>query len=485
MKIQQVVLASIMGLAMAGASAASAQVGEDVLFSACPSLRTLEALGDVPEGATFPCLAIGTFSSDTTATDRAAVVARTGAINRFDLSIVDGTALLVPNARALWALVGDPDLIELYPDRVVKIECHKKHPCKDDTSGGGQTVPAGVARIGAAPGGSLDTDGDGTNNFTGAGAHVAIVDTGLDYAHGDLSSNIGTEFFDYRGEGNDGSDDHGHGTHVAGIVAAVDNDQDVVGVAPGATVHAVKVLNSSGSGLDSWIVAGLQWVLYGAGTKDNPDPNHVLFDVVNMSLGAKLSQLDEDPTPATCNDSVYGPVFAELKIAGIVVVVSAGNDRNDDVANRAPAGCSDVITVAATTAEDGVLKSKMCGVRKDTATFYTTDGDGVEISAPGSTKEDWRRCAAGKNTGILSLALGGGTTEMSGTSMSVPHVTGVAALLMANGTAPANVTAAITDGAFGIGSTPLDHPVFGDVGDNDNIREGILCAPGALGLGTC
>ncbi len=472
MKIQRAIFAAIVGLAivglaMAGASAASAQVGENARFAACPALDTLETLGVVPDGTMFPCVAIGTFSSDTTASDRAAIVASTGAVTRFDLSIVNGTALLVPNARALWNLAGDPNLIELYPDRAVGIECHKdRHRCDDgggDTGGGGSdNVPSGVARIGA------DQVWD---SVTGAGVNVAIVDTGLDFNHGDLNpdancyvnSEIGTSC----------QDDNGHGTHVAGIVAALrGNDLDVVGVAPDATLHAVKVLDSSGWGLDSWVVAGLQWVL-----------DDGTIGVVNMSLGAKLSELDEDPKPATCDESVYGPVFSAMETAGIVVVVSAGNDRNDDVENRAPAGCSKVITVASTTAEDGSQRSS-CGVKRDTASAFTTDGDGVEISAPGSKKEDWRSCGSGKLTGILSLALGGGTTKMSGTSMSAPHVTGVAALVIQQGTA-VDIAAAIAGGAFGFGVTPIDHPVFGDVGDNDNIMEGILCAPGALGLGEC
>ncbi len=468
MKITQVYLASFVVLAMAGASTASAQVGENARFAACPALDTLETLGDVPEGSAFPCVAIGTFSSDTTASDRAAIVASTGAVSRFDLSIVNGTALLVPNARALWALVGDPNLIEFYPDRVVGIEhhCKGKHAGDDGCDGGGggggggggDTVPSGVARIGAD---------QVWGSVTGAGVNVAIVDTGVDFNHADLMPAANCYF--HPDAGASCQDDNGHGTHVAGIVAALrGNDLDVVGVAPGAMVHAVKVLDSSGSGLDSQVLAGLQWVL----------ENNI--DVVNMSLGAKLSQLDESPTPATCDDSVYYSVFSALNTAGIVVVVSAGNDRNDDVADRAPAGCSNVITVASTTAEDGAQRSS-CGVKRDTASAFTTDGNGVEISAPGSKKEDWRSCGSGKLTGILSLALGGGTVRMSGTSMSVPHVTGVAALVIEQGTA-ADITAAIMGGAFGNGSTPIIHPVFGGF---DGEYEGILCAPGALGIGSC
>ena len=107
-----------------------------------------------------------------------------------------------------------------------------------------QTVPSGVQRIGAA---GLAYDG--------AGVGVAIVDSGIDFAHADLvvASQCFTAFTGCQ-------DDAGHGTHVAGIVAAQDNNIDVLGVAPGVTLYAVKVLNSQGSGTDAEVIAGLNWV---------------------------------------------------------------------------------------------------------------------------------------------------------------------------------------------------------------------------------
>src|SRR6056297_1388733 len=139
-----------------------------------------------------------------------------------------------------------------------------------------QTVPTGIDRIFAT--GNANLDIDGTDDYRVA-AEVAVIDTGVDLEHPDLNVVPG---IDCTG-GNwrrvsceaGGDDDHYHGTHVAGTVAALDNGIGVVGVAPGARIHAVKVLDSRGSGYTSWIVAGIDWVAANAGT----------IDVANMSLG--------------------------------------------------------------------------------------------------------------------------------------------------------------------------------------------------------
>jgi subtilisin len=448
------------GLAAPGTAAAQ---GPATPFAACPSLETLEAVGNVPAGTSFPCLGIATFSAGTNASERSSIVRRTGAVPRFDLDIVSGTAVLVPNARALRALASDPELVRLYPDRRVQAFApgggHHGGGGGGGGSPSGQIVPSGIARIGA------DTV---WSQSTGAGIRVAIVDTGLDFDQTDLNPAPGCFFPSASQVGiTSCQDDNGHGTHVAGIVAAMNNDQDVVGVAPDATPVAVKVLNQNGSGLDSEVVAGLQWVL------DQGD-----IDVVNMSLGANLNELD--PTPASCDDTVYGSVIPQLIGAGIVVVAAAGNDPQEVVAHMMPAGCTGVIAVASATAQDG---SNDCmfyrgALTRDTASYFTTDGEGITISAPGERSEDWKRGCTGKLNGIVSLNLGGGTTEKAGTSMAAPHVAGVAALLLEVSPllTPAQIACRITTGAQLVSQAPYDHPISG----SDGIREGILSAPGAL-----
>lgn len=110
-----------------------------------------------------------------------------------------------------------------------------------------QVVPSGVNRIGSAP---------GDVSQSGSGVGVAILDTGLDYGHGDIAPSL-VCFTGYASC----QDGNGHGTHVGGIVAALNNTIDVVGVAPDATLYAVKVLSDDGIGDDATVIAGLQWIV--------------------------------------------------------------------------------------------------------------------------------------------------------------------------------------------------------------------------------
>lgn len=458
-QFQGSILAAILAVGVAAPGTVAAQ-GAAAPFAACPSMDALDAFGDVPAGTSFPCLGIATFSTTTSTSVRSSIVRRTGAIPRFDLGIVSGSAVLVPNARALQALASDPELVWLYPDRRVRAFAPGGNRGGKNNGGStGQSLPSGVARVGA------DTV---WSESTGGGVRVAIVDTGVDFGHTDLD--LAPEcFFPPNSQAGITScqDDHGHGTHVAGIVAALNNQQDVVGVAPGAIPVAVKVLNQNGFGLDSEVVVGLQWVL----AQGN-------IDVVNMSLGANLNEFD--PKPASCDETIYGELIPQLDGAGVVVIAAAGNDPDEVVANMAPAGCTGVIAVASTTAEDGSNDRRFFrgALTRDTASYFTTDGAGITISAPGGRSESWSRGCNGKLNGILSLNLGGGTTEKSGTSMAAPHVAGVAALLLqVSPLTPAQVACRVTTGADRIGQAPYDHPISG----SDGIREGVLSAPGALG----
>jgi len=372
---------------------------------------------------------------------------------------LNGYAAFIPPGL-LRRVAADPQVEAIIPDRVVTIN---KKPSGGGGGGGttSQTIPEGVKRIGAAP---------GATGFTGAGIGVAIVDTGIDLGHADL----GTPFDAFSAFGGSAQDDHGHGTHVAGIVAALDNSQDVVGVAPGAQLYAVKVLDAQGSGSDSDIIAGLDWIAANANSVDPP------IRVANLSLG-RPGTLDDDPALHTA--------FANVVVSGVTVVVAAGNDCSTEVSQQVPATYPEVIAVASTTAKDGATAYKNIQAPADTASYFTTDGAfdsktgiGVTISAPGEDQENVLRGYRLSSVGILSLKLGGGTTRMAGTSMAAPHVTGVVALLeqKANGALSSEDVRDTLVGGAQNPKAPLDGITTCYTFDGD--REGVLSARGALAL---
>ncbi|MEH6625029.1 MAG: S8 family serine peptidase [Motiliproteus sp.] len=232
----------------------------------------------------------------------------------------------------------------------------------DDSDSGGQTVPYGITRVG------------GTQN--GSGLHAWVIDTGIDLDHADLNVGNGKNFV-LRGK-NSADDGDGHGTHVAGIIGALDNDLDVVGVAAGAILHPVRVLDNSGSGTIDGVVAGVDWVAANASSGD----------CANMSLGARGSF-------ASLEDAV-----ANAANTGIRFALAAGNS-SDDANNFSPAKVNgtNIYTVSAIDDND------------DFASFSNYGNPPVDFAAPGVS--------------VLSTKKGGGTTTKSGTSMAAPHVCGL------------------------------------------------------------
>lgn len=391
---------------------------------------------------------------------------------------VNGFSGIVPAGR-LNALTRDGRVIAVTPDREVAANPRGGNGGgKPDKPGGedppppppreSEVTPSGITRIGA-PAANLYA--------TGAGVGIAVVDTGCDFNHPDLR--LGNISFKATRKGRRittsegptvGQDDEGHGTHVAGITSAKVDDFDVVGVAPDATVYAVKVLNAQGSGSDTTVIAGLEWVAANALSVDPP------IRVVNMSLG-RPGSLNDNPT--------YRFAIQGLNALGITVVVAAGNDEGSEVSGQIPAAYSEVIAVASTSALTGTTDTPGLFVPADAASFFTTDGVGVAISAPGVKQENVAYPYVNA-IGILSTKLGGGTERLFGTSMASPHVAGVAALLyesLASQTfptpaTPALIRASIVGGASRVGTAPLDSPTTSYT--FDLVREGVLHAAAAL-----
>lgn len=240
-----------------------------------------------------------------------------------------------------------------------------------------QTVDWGIGAIGADV--SSAVSGNGTGTVTGV--QIYILDTGIDLDHPDLNVDSAAS----RNYTNDASPDdgHGHGTHCAGIAAAMDNTSFSVGAAPGAQLIAVKVLSNTGSGYNSWVMAGLDYVA------SRKAANSTMPMVASLSLSGP-PDLSLDRT------------IANTVNAGIVVCVAAGNS-NADASTASPARAPSAITVGAY-GSNNVLAS------------FSNYGRLVDINAPG--------------VAIFSTYKNGGTATLSGTSMACPYVAGCAALYL-------------------------------------------------------
>lgn len=293
------------------------------------------------------------------------LLARTGGIKIKDLPLIHGKAVLLSDKAAERVLRNHSEISRIEDDVVVealgrvKAEgVSKPQPV--------EVLPWGIDRIDAElvwPGGD-----------TGNGVKVGIIDTGIDIKHPDLIDNIkgGVSTVWYTTSFND---DNGHGTHVSGIVAAVDNTIGVVGAAPKTWLYGIKVLDRTGSGYLSDVIEGIQWAIVNG------------MQVVNMSLGT------------SADIQSFHDAVAAAKNAGIVVVAAAGNSGG---AVNFPAAYPEAIAVSATD-QNNVIAS------------WSSRGPEVDLAAPGVS--------------IYSTYKGSTYKTLSGTSMAAPHVAGSVALV--------------------------------------------------------
>ena len=300
------------------------------------------------------------------------------------------------------ALEDDPEVAYVAPDR--RVRATSQVPIAP-----GDSAPVGTRRIAAATATTVEP---------ASGVGVAVVDTGVDLTHPDLNVSDGT---DCVTPGTSADDDNGHGTHVAGSIAAENDGSGVVGVVPGTKVWAVKVLDSSGGGSSASVICGLDWVTANAAAKN--------IKVLNMSLGGSGTPVRPC---ATTTDPEHQAV-CRATAADVLNVVAAGNsgwgfdyDENPNV----PAAYPEVLTVTALSDSDGTgggtggPPSCRTGEQDDfEATFSnfaaTSAGADHTIAAPGT-------CI--RSTWPTDVAPSGGYRTISGTSMASPHMAGVAAL---------------------------------------------------------
>ena len=251
-----------------------------------------------------------------------------------------------------------------------------------------QTVGTFIPRLGVQN--SSRRAGTGSPAFPlPTNIYAIVVDTGILASHPDLKSKISTTYSKNFTTNNRArwNDDNGHGTHCAGIIGAQDNTIGIVGTAPNVNLIAIKVLNRNGSGSNSNVIAGINYVAQWK------TANPTLKGVVNMSLGGGVFQ----PLDTAISNLINN--------YGVSVVVAAGNE-SQNAANTSPARVAEAITVGAYTTGNNILAS------------FSNFGSGVDLQAPGVS--------------IRSCWLRNGYAVLSGTSMAAPMVAGAVVDMIAN-----------------------------------------------------
>lgn len=290
---------------------------------------------------------------------------------------INGAALKL-SAEGVEALRKRKEVDYIEEDKIVTYAPPSWAGGGDDGGSTGEEVPYGITRV--------------NGGVTYTGSNVAwVVDTGIDLDHEDLNVNASRGFNAFT-SGRDSKsldDGNGHGSHVAGTIAALDNEVGVIGVAAGASVIPVKVLDSRGSGSYSGVIAGV----------DHVGANGAVGDVANMSLGGPVSQALDDAVLAASQN-------------GIKFSLAAGNE-SDDANNHSPARVNgtNIVTISAMDVND------------NWASFSNYANPPVDFAAPGvAIKSTWKE---------------GGYNTISGTSMAAPHAAGV--LLLGNASTDGNV----------------------------------------------
>jgi len=322
------------------------------------------------------------------------------------LPLINATVIVLPDKESEQAFKNNPYVLRVDDDVVVEA-LFKEERLKilKRTSQPAETLPWGIDRIDAEKVWPL---GNTANSIK-----VGVIDTGISNKHPDLFANIkgGVNTINPFKSWND---DNGHGSHVAGIIAALDNDIGVIGAGPQIDLYAIKALGSNGSGYLSDVIEGIDWAI----------ANNM--QVINMSLGT------------TSDIQSFHEAVIRAKEAGIIVVAAAGNSG---AAVNYPAAYPEVIAVSAID-QDNVIAS------------WSSRGPEVDLAAPGVS--------------IYSTYKGKGYATLSGTSMAAPHVAGSAALVLntpvgsydanANGKwDPDELKKKLQDTAIDLGSSGFDN----------------------------
>ncbi len=332
-------------------------------FSLSPVANVASAQQDQSEGSYIVVLK-GSNSSSSVEADISRAGGRT---ERRFTRVLNGLSVRIKNSE-VSRLRNNPNVLSVEPDQQM-FAVDTQSP----------TPSWGLDRIDQR---SLPLNSTFTATAQGSGVDTYIVDTGIFASHSEFTGRLAAGFSSIA-DSNGTNDCNGHGTHVAGTTAGT-----IYGIAKSATLIPVRVLDCSGSGSNSGVIAGLDWIV----------AHHISGKaaVVNMSLGGGASTALDTAVQNVIND-------------GIVMVVAAGNS-NVDACSTSPARATNALTVGAT-------GQYSAGETTDSRSSYSNYGPCLDIFAPGSR--------------ITSSWIGGSTATntISGTSMAAPHVAGVAAVL--------------------------------------------------------
>ena len=353
--------------------------------------RPAEATHSAPVDSWIVTLAPGV---DPLAEARVLAAAAGGTVGHIYTNVLGGFSF-VGTSLSASLLAANPLVASVVPDGPVHLA--QTSPA--------QIVPTGVSRISAPAAHAAGS--------TGAGAVVAVIDSGIDLVHPDLMANLHPTL------GANCSqpllppvDDNSHGTHVAGTIAAADNGVGVVGVAPAAQLVPVKAFDAAGESTWSIVICGIDYVAAHASE----------IDVANMSFGDLSTEATACDGVTTSDIDALRQAVCDLVDAGVVPVAASGNNMID-VAGFVPASFPEVVTVSALTDFDGapggaggcIVFGALCD--DSYASLFSNYGTRVDVMAPGFE--------------ILSTMPGGLYGLKDGTSMAAPHASGAAALVLA------------------------------------------------------